>query len=241
MGRHNEAHSSTHALLVDAGWYPNVNKDPRPVMMAVRLALVVGTAHGAMGAMDGVCPVVGTAGGPVRATPNQLADPASISFHTRWHADHFLSGATGLCARGPTWQFELAALPETPGVSDLLQTPAELRSAPSTAGSVVSAAGDAPASPMNTTDNTPALALSGSNIGDDGAGALPQTLALPHTPAELHAAPSAVGGAVNTAGDCWACQASLMNTPGDSPTLALSDHPVPFFSGKSNSMWEATF
>eukprot|EP01043_Picozoa_sp_COSAG02_P072476 COSAG02_NODE_13675_length_1363_cov_9.549051_1_plen_30_part_10 len=27
---------------LDAGWYPKVNKDPRPVMMAVRLALVVG-------------------------------------------------------------------------------------------------------------------------------------------------------------------------------------------------------
>eukprot|EP01043_Picozoa_sp_COSAG02_P096028 COSAG02_NODE_32346_length_517_cov_21.964115_2_plen_78_part_01 len=76
----------------------------------------------------------------------------------------------------PTWQFELAALPE-----QLLQTPAELHAAPSTAGSVVDAAGDAPASRMNTTENTPALALPGSNISDDGAGALPQTLALPRT------------------------------------------------------------
>ena len=67
------------------------------MMMAVHLALVVGTAHGAMGAMDGVCPVVGASAvheterwstaGPVRAAPNQLADLASISFHTRWHAD----------------------------------------------------------------------------------------------------------------------------------------------------------
>ena len=64
---------------LDAGWYSKVNKDPRPVMMAVRLALVVGTAHGAMGAMDGVCPVVGASvvheterwrtAGPVRAVP----------------------------------------------------------------------------------------------------------------------------------------------------------------------------
>ena len=36
------------------------------------------------------------------------------------------------------------------------------------------------------------------------AGALPQTLALPRAPTELHATPSAVGGAVNTVGDCWA-------------------------------------
>ena len=64
---------------LDAGCYPNVNQDPRPVMMAVCLALVVGTAHGAMGAMDGVCPVVGASvvhetelwrtAGPVRAAP----------------------------------------------------------------------------------------------------------------------------------------------------------------------------
>ena len=108
----------------------------------------------------------------------------------------------------PTQQFELAALPE-----QLLQTPAELHAAPSTAGSVlvVDAAGDAPASRMNTTENTPALALPGSNISDDGAGALPQTLALPRTP---------VGGAVNIAGDR---PASVMNTPDDSPTLALFD------------------
>ena len=87
----------------------------------------------------------------------------------------------------PTWQFELAALPE-----QLLQTPAELHVAPSTAGSVVDAVGDAPASRMNTTENTPTLALPGSNISDDGAGALPQTLALPRTLAELHAATSVV-------------------------------------------------
>ena len=77
---------------LDAGWYPNVNKDPRPVMMAVRLALVLGTAHGAMGAMDGVCPVVGAsavhetelwgAAGPVRAAPNQ---PGGSSFYQFSH------------------------------------------------------------------------------------------------------------------------------------------------------------
>ena len=91
--RSTEQGAGTVVPPLDAGWYPKVNKDPRPVMMAVRLALVVGTAHGAM---DGVCRVVGAsavheterwgAAGPVRAAPNQLADPASISFHTRWHA-----------------------------------------------------------------------------------------------------------------------------------------------------------
>ena len=97
------------------------------------------------------------------------------------------------------WQFELDALPQTPCLIDMLQTPAEMHAAPSTAGSVVGAAGDDPASPMNTTDDTPTLA----NIGADVAGALPQTLALPHTPTEVHAAPS-MAGMVNPAGDCLA-------------------------------------
>jgi hypothetical protein len=80
---------------------------------------------------------------------------------------------------------------------DMLQTPAEMHAAPSTAGSVVGAAGDDPASPMNTTDDTPTLAHSSSNIGADVAGA------LPNIPTEVHAAPS-MAGTVSPTGDCVA-------------------------------------